>query len=81
MSDSRVPLRLLALDQPRALGSAHEFGHGALRELHPLRQLGHGGLLGPARRPLDHHQQRVALGRESRLAGDLLAAPQEVPQG
>ena len=74
MSHARVPLRLLALDEPRALGAAHEFCHGALRELHALGQLGHGGLLAAVGRALDHHQQRVALGREPGLAGDLLAA-------
>jgi hypothetical protein len=30
--DPRVPLRLLALDEPRALGAAYELGDGALRE-------------------------------------------------
>ena len=70
---------LRSLDEPRLLGAADELGDGALRELEPLRELGHGRHFAAGRRALDHHQQRVPLRREPRLPGNFLTSSQEMP--
>ena len=67
-------------DQADLLGPADELGDGALRELQPLGELGHGRLLAAVGRALDHQQQQVALRRQAGGAGVALRGAHEAAQ-
>jgi hypothetical protein len=78
--DAGVRLGLLPLEQAGLFGPAHELGHRALRELHPLGELGDGRSLAPVRCAFHHQEQEVALRCQVGLAGDPLGAPQKLAQ-
>jgi len=54
MRDPAIRLRAFSRDESERLRASHELGHGALRELETLGQLGHRRLLAPVGRALDH---------------------------
>lgn len=80
MRDAPVVCRLLAPQEAGLLGASDQLRHRALRELKALGEVGYRRLLAPVRRPFDHQQEEAPLQRQSRLPGDLLAAPKEVAQ-
>ena len=75
--DPEVALGALPLHEPGPLRPPDELRDGALGELEPLRELGHGRLLAPVGRALDHQEQDVPAGCEAGGTGELLARAQE----